>query len=404
MQKLKTFYLSRLAAVPRSIWALGIVSMFMDLSSELIHSLLPIFMVSTLGTSITAVGLVEGIAEATANIVKIFSGTLSDYFGKRKFLVVIGYSLAALSKPLFPLANTINLIVMARFIDRIGKGVRDAPRDAMISDIATPEIRGTCFGLRQSLDTIGAILGPLLAIGGMLLFSGNIRNALWLAFIPAVIAVVILALGVKEPPAHRPEQTDVKIQIRNISQLGATYWKLVMMAGLFTLARFSEAFLILKAQEIGLSFAFIPVILIVMNIVYALGAYPSGVLSDNVNRKTVLIIGMFFLIAADIILGITNDLFMLLLGTVLWGLYLAFSQGTLTAMVADASPSALRGTAYGIFNFICGIVMLIASVMAGILWDQYGSSVTFFAGIVFTLIALLSLLFIPSKPFLPIKK
>ncbi len=388
---------SRLKAIPRSIWALGFVSMFMDTSSELIHSLLPIFMVSTLGASMTSVGIIEGIAESSALIAKIFSGTLSDYFGKRKLLVMIGYGMAALTKPLFPIANTVGMVLTARFIDRIGKGIRGAPRDALVGDIAPPEIRGACFGLRQSLDTVGAFLGPLLAIAGMLLLANNIRTVFWLAVVPAIIAFLLLAFVVKEPEKQHTTKAKSPIRIRDIRYVGSAYWQLVAIAGVLTLARFSEAFLILKAQATGLPIAFVPMVMVVMNIIYSVAAYPAGILSDGVNRKTVLLIGVAFLIAADVVLGFTSNLWMLTLGVSLWGLHMAFTQGLLAAMVTDTTPAELRGTAYGVFNLVCGVAMLIASVIAGLLWDKFGASVTFFTGAAFTTIALIGLLLLRHK-------
>ena len=382
---------SPLSQIPRSIWALGLVSLFMDTSSELVHSLLPVFMVSTLGASMTSVGIVEGIAEATALIAKIFSGTLSDHFRKRKLLVAIGYGMAALSKPLFPLANSIPTVLTARFVDRIGKGIRGAPRDALVGDIAPPEIRGACFGLRQSLDTVGAFLGPALAIAGMLLLANNIRAVMWVAVIPAMIAFLILIFGVKEPEMQHADKSKHPLRIRDIRHVGSAYWKLVAIAGVLTLARFSEAFLVLKALAIGLPIAYVPLVMVVMNVFYAGAAYPAGILSDRVNRKTVLLVGVAFLISADVVLGYTTSLWILALGVGLWGLHMAFTQGLLATMVSDTTPPELRGTAYGVFNLVCGVAMLVASVIAGLLWDQFGPSVMFFTGAAITTVATLAL-------------
>ncbi len=382
----------KLSKIPRSIWALGFVSLFMDTSSELIHSLLPIFMVSTLGASMAYVGIVEGIAESTSLIVKIFAGTLSDYLRKRKLLTMIGYGIAAFTKPLFPIANTIHLVLVARFFDRIGKGIRGAPRDAMIGDIAPPKIRGTCFGLRQSLDTVGAFLGPLLAVAGMLALSGNIRLVLWIAVVPAILSVITLAIGVKEPKVRHYTQTKHKFKIRDIFNVGPAYWQIVVISGAFTLARFSDAFLILKAKDIGIPITFVPLVMVVMNIIYAFAAYPVGILSDNMNRKRILVIGITFLLAADLVLGFSNNVWMLGLGLGLWGMHMAFTQGLLATMVTDATPSKLRGTAYGVFYFVSGIAALASSIIAGVLWDQFGSSITFFVGAIFTLLALVGLL------------
>jgi MFS family permease len=373
---------------------LGSVSLFMDVSSELIHSLMPILMVTTLSASVTAVGAVEGIAEATALLTKIFSGTLSDYLARRKPLTLIGYGLAAITKPLFPLANSLGLVLAARFLDRIGKGIRGAPRDALIGDIAPAEIRGACFGLRQSMDTVGAFIGPLLAMLFLLVFAGNIRAVLWIAVIPAFISVAILVFGVREPDKGRPTgEIRVPIRFRDVRQFGKSYWRLVAIAGVLTLGRFSEAFLILKAQVVGLPVALVPMVMVVMNIVYALAAYPAGALSDRINRISILLVGVAFLVTAGIVLALADGPWLLMLGVSLWGIHLGLSQGLFAAMIVDTTPAELRGTAFGVFNFASGIAMLLASVIAGVLWDWYGAGATFLAGAVFAGIALVSLAF-----------
>ncbi|HPS00211.1 MAG TPA: MFS transporter [Candidatus Sumerlaeota bacterium] len=375
--------------IPGSIWALGMVSLFMDVSSELIHSLLPLFMTTVLGVTMTSVGVVEGIAEATALVTKVFSGTLSDYLGKRKLLTLIGYGGAALTKPLFPLANSLGLVVAARFIDRIGKGIRGAPRDALIGDLAPPEIRGACFGLRQSLDTVGAFVGPLLAIFFMWLFASNIRSALWIAVIPAFISVALLAWGVQEPPSKNPKKgVRSPIRLEEIRRIGSAYWQLVGVSAVLTLARFSEAFLILKAQSTGMRLALVPTVMVVMNIVYSLSAYPVGILSDRMERKNLLPVGIGFLIAADGVLAIANNFWLLALGVSLWGLHLGFTQGVFATMVTDTTPAQLRGTAYGVYNLVCGLAMLLASVVAGALWDGFGAAATFLTGAVFAALSL----------------
>jgi len=383
--------------IPPSIWALGFVSLFADVSSEWIHSLLPIFMVTTLGASVTAVGVVEGIAEATALITKIFSGVLSDYLKKRKLLALIGYGLSACTKPLFPLSNSIGMVLTARFTDRIGKGIRGAPRDALIGDIAPPEIRGASFGLRQSLDTVGAVVGPLLAVLFMFLLADNIRAVLWIAVIPAFIAVAILARGVKEPEHRQLSTAHKTMRISDIRNAGKDYWQLVAIAGVLTLARFSEAFLVLKAQATGLPIALVPMVMVIMSLTYALSAYPTGKLSDRLDRYTVLIIGVIFLIAADIFLGLADNLWLLALGVGLWGLHMGFTQGLLAAMVTDTAPEQLRGTAYGVYNVVCGISLLTASVIAGVIWDRFGPSIMFFTGAAFTGISLSGLLLLRRK-------
>ncbi|MEN3353303.1 MAG: hypothetical protein V7640_1461 [Betaproteobacteria bacterium] len=378
------------ARVPRGVWVLGCVSLLMDLSSELIHSLLPIFMVTSLGASALVVGIVEGIAEATALIVRVFSGVLSDYLGKRKGLAVVGYGLGAASKPLFALASSVGWVLTARFIDRIGKGIRGSPRDALIADMTAREIRGAAYGLRQSLDTIGAFLGPLLAVGLMLLFAGDFRSVFWVAVIPGVLSVMLLMVGVREseraagaPRPVNPLRLDV------LKELRFAYWWVVLAGAVFTLARFSEAFLLLRAQQQGLPDAYAPFVLVVMNAVFALTAYPMGRLADRVNPSALLGAGLAVLVAADVVLGRADALSTTAIGVALWGLHMGMTQGVLAAMVAGSSPPHLRGTAFGFFNLVSGVAMLIASILAGFLWDTYGAPVTFYAGAMFAMVAFL---------------
>jgi MFS family permease len=379
-------------SIPRTVWALGFVSLFMDLSSELVHSLLPVFLVTTLGASALTVGVIEGIAEATAMLVKVFSGAISDFIGRRKGLLLIGYGLAALSKPLFPLAHSVELVFTARFLDRIGKGIRGAPRDALVADVSPPEIRGACFGLRQSMDTVGAILGPVLAIV-LMLWLGQIQLVLWFAVIPAVIAVVLIVGGVKEPlQAGDKHRFRSPINWNVLRDFSPGYWWVVTVGGLFTLARFSEAFLVLKAQEAGLSITWVPVVMVVMALFYTLSAYPAGWLSDRISRTTLLCVGMGLLILADLVLARSDSVTMMLLGVALWGLHMGFSQGILATLIADTAPENLRGTAFGLFNLVSGACLLIASVLAGWLWQTSGSQWTFTTGAVLAAASLLLLL------------
>lgn len=380
-------------SIPTGIWVLGFVSLLMDVSSETIHALLPLYLVTVLGTSALTVGIIEGIAEATAAIVKIFSGALSDRLGKRKLLAAIGYGLAAFTKPVFPLAGSVGWLVAARFIDRIGKGIRGAPRDALVADIAPPHLRGASFGLRQSLDTVGAFVGPLLAIAGMWLFADSFTLVFWLAVIPAFLSFGLIAFAVQEP--KRPaELRKVKspLSLAELGRLGGAYWWVVAVAAVFTLARFSEAFLILRAQSIDLPLALVPSVMVVMNIAYALSAYPAGLLSDKVDRTVVLVLGLALLIVADIVLGLAGGILGVAIGVILWGLHMGFTQGLLATLVADAAPAELRGTAFGMFNLVSGVALLAASVIAGALWDAAGPEGTFLAGAAFTAIALAGLL------------
>jgi MFS family permease len=385
--------------IPRAIWMLGLVSLFMDVSSELIHSLLPVFMVSSLGATALAVGIVEGIAESTALIVKVFSGAISDALGKRKVLAVLGYGLGAVSKPLFALAVSVDWVLVARFTDRIGKGIRGAPRDALIADLATPDIRGAAYGLRQSLDTVGAFLGPLLGICLMLVCAGDFRTVFWFAVVPAFVAVLLLILGVEEPQSavsHR--QSASPVQWRMLGEFGGAYWLVVIAGAVFTLARFSEAFLILRAQQLGLPDAFAPLVLVLMNVVFALTAYPVGKLADRMSRPRLLASGLILLIAADLVLAQAQGLAAVAVGVAIWGLHLGMTQGLLATMVADAAPARLRGTAFGFFNLASGITLLVASALAGLLWTRLGAGATFYAGAVFSFAALATLLAGAKRP------
>ncbi len=374
--------------LPASIWALGFVSLLMDISSEMVHSLLPVFMVTVLGASMWAVGLIEGAAEATALIVKVFSGVLSDYWGKRKPLAVLGYGLGAASKPLFALATSTGMVLAARLIDRVGKGLRGAPRDALVADLAPPGMRGAAFGLRQSLDTVGAFVGPLVAMGLMLLWANDFRAIFWVAMIPGFLAVALLLVGVREPERAKEAPRLNPISKENLRRLPAAYWRVVAIGAVFTLARFSEAFLLLRAIDFGVPLAFTPLVMIAMNVVYALGAYPFGKLSDRGSHTALLGWGLVVLIAADVLLATSGHMAALWAGVALWGLHMAMTQGLLATMVAEAAPPDLRGTAFGFFNLMSGLAMLLASTVAGVLWDQLGAPATFATGAVFSLVAL----------------
>jgi MFS family permease len=382
---------AQLRGIPAGIWALGFVSLLMDVSSEMIHALLPVYLVTVMGASMATVGVIEGIAEATASIVKIFSGAVSDWLGKRKLLAVIGYGLAAVTKPVFPLATSIGALVAARFVDRIGKGIRGAPRDALVADIAPAHLRGASFGLRQSLDTVGAFLGPGLAIALMWMTRDSFKAVFWVAVIPAFLALGLLLFAVHEPAVSGQRQALFPLRLSELQKLGSGYWLVAAVATIFTLARFSEAFLILRATSFGLPVVMAPMVLVVMNVVYALAAYPAGVFSDRTNRMTVLIIGFALLIAGDLLLAFSGGLAGVTIGIVLWGLHMGFTQGLFATLVADTAPAELRGTAYGLFNLLSGFALLAASVLAGALWDAFGARATFLAGAGFTTLALLGL-------------
>src|SRR5688572_16583215 len=379
---------ARAFAIPRGVWALGFVSLLMDVSSEMIHALLPVFLVTVLGASVTAVGLLEGTAEAIASITKVFSGTASDWLGKRKLLTVLGYGLAAVTKPLFALAPSAGWVFVARGIERVGKGIRGAPRDALLAELTPAEIRGAAFGLRQALDTVGAFAGPLLAIALMAATADSFRTVFWLAVLPALASVTVLVLFVREPPREKTHRAAARPRLSALlGTLGTRFWWLVLVAALFTLARFSEAFLILKVADAGLRVAYVPAVLVVMNVAYALSAYPAGWLSDRVNRWGVFAVGAALLVAADLVLAFGASIAAAGIGIALWGLHMGFTQGLLAALVADSARAEQRGTAFGVFNLVTGIALLAASVLAGVLWDRGGPELTFLAGAALTAVA-----------------
>jgi MFS family permease len=381
-------------SVPATVWTLGFVSLLMDVSSELIYSLLPVFLTTVVGASTMTVGLIEGIAEATAAIAKVFSGALSDRIGKRKLLVGIGYGLAAVTKPVFPLAGTAWEVLAARFVDRIGKGIRDAPRDALIADITPPTIRGAGYGIRQALDTVGGFAGPLLAVALMAFYANDFRAVFWWALLPAAFAVLLIVVGVREPDGTKATaKRGWPIRKQELKRMSPAFWMVIAIGVVFTLARFSQAFLVLKAQAEGLALGLIPLVLVWMNLIYALAATPAGILSDRIGRVNVLLCGLGALLLADLALAFVPGLGGVIIGVGVWGLYLGFSQGLLSALVADTAPEDLRGTAFGLFNLATGTALLVASVLAGWLWYDFGSRATFSAGAMLSGLAILIVAF-----------
>lgn len=383
--------------IPKGVWVLGGVSLLMDVSSEMIHSLLPLFMATTLGASVIIIGLIEGLAEATALIIKVFSGVLSDYLGKRKGLAMLGYGLGALSKPLFAMAGSSGMVLSARMIDRVGKGIRGAPRDALVADVTPSEIRGAAYGLRQSLDTIGAFLGPLLAVGLMLLWNNDFHTIFWVAVIPGVLSIALLWFGLSEPKTPVTDKRTNPLRRENLKKLSTAYWWVVGLGALFTLARFSEAFLVLRAYQMDIPLFAIPLVMVAMNLVYSLSAYPFGKMSDSMNHTRMLQAGLLVLIAADITLALSHHWSTLLIGVGLWGIHMGMTQGLLAAMIAHTAPAELRGTAFGMFNLISGIALLLASTGAGILWETLGAASTFYAGAVICAIVLAGMRFTPAS-------
>ena len=378
--------------LPAGVWVLGFVSLLMDISSEMVHALLPLYLVGSLGVSVLVVGLIEGVAESTALITKVFSGTLSDYLGRRKGLAVLGYAMGAFTKPVFAMASGVGAVVAARFIDRVGKGIRGAPRDALIADLTPPNQRGAAFGLRQSLDTVGAFLGPLLATALMLLWANDFRAVFWVAVIPGLMAVVLLVVGVREAPRAPTARPVNPISRAALARLGPAYWRVVVVGAVFTLARFSEAFLVLRAQQVGIAVSWVPLVMVAMSAVYAASAYPFGKLSDSMSHRKLLALGLLVLVLADLVLAAASGWPVLLIGVALWGVHMGMTQGLLAAMVADTAPADLRGTAYGFFNLLSGVAMLLSSAIAGLLWDGFGSAFTFYAGAGFAALALLVML------------
>jgi len=383
--------------LPVGVWVLGFVSLLMDISSEMVHSLLPMFLVGTLGVSVLTVGIIEGIAEATALISKVFSGVLSDYLGRRKGLAVLGYTMGALTKPVFAMASGVGAVVAARFIDRVGKGIRGAPRDALLADIVPEGVRGAAFGLRQSLDTVGAFIGPLLATLLMLVWANNFRAVFWVAVVPGLLAVALLVVGVHEPSRTVKARPTRPISRQALSRLGSDYWHVVAIGAAFTLARFSEAFLVLRAQQLGVSPSWVPLVMAAMSVVYAATAYPFGKLSDTMGHGKLLVLGLLVLVSSDLVLASARDWRMLLVGVGLWGVHMGLTQGLLAAMVADTAPGDLRGTAYGFFNLLSGVAMLAASVIAGLLWVSLGPAFTFYAGAGFAALTLLAMVRLPLR-------
>lgn len=385
-------------AIPRTIWALGFVSLFTDMSSEMVHGLLPLLLTAGLGASALMIGLIEGAAEALVLIVKVFSGYLSDAMGRRKPLVLLGYGLATAVKPLFPLADSVATVTTARLLDRLGKGIRGAPRDALVGDLAPPEVRGAAFGLRQSMDTVGAVLGPLIAIGLMWLLADDIRAVLWWAVLPGIVAVLLL-IRLPEPD-HVRTPARLPVSRAGLARLGPAFMRLTMLGGLLSLARFSEAFLVLRAADVGVAVTWVPLVLVVMSVVYALTAYPAGLLSDRMPRARLLGIGMLVLVLADAVLAIARSPALLFLGVAAWGLHLGLTQGIVASMIADVAPAEHRGTAFGVFNLVSGIAVLAASVLAGALWDLHGPAWTFWTGAGCALLAVLMipLLGRPARP------
>ena len=392
--------LHRSVRLPRTVWVLGFVSLLMDLSSEIYHALLPAFVTVTLGLPVIALGAIDGIAEATASFGKLVSGRLSDRSRRRKPWIMAGYGLAALSKPLFPIAQGAFELMAARFADRVGKGIRGSPRDAMIADETPPEMRGRAFGLRQALDTVGALLAPVAAIALMAWLAGNIRLVFWIAVIPAALSFLLSWLVLRE--TDRPNfQPSTSPLLRGFREIDANTRRLILVGFLFTLARFSEGFLVLKGMDAGLSEAWSPLTLVVFNIGFLVLAYPAGSLSDRASPRAILIAGMAVLVGADLILAFGTGMAPLILGVLLWGAHMALTQGIFSRMIADSAPAHLRATSFGAFYFASGIASLLANLAAGLLWDRNGAEATFIAGAGAAAVAMMMLTLLPTNTARP---
>ena len=382
--------------MPRAVWILGWVSLFTDVSSELAHALLPLMLIGGMGASVLMLGLIEGLAEATAAFCKLFAGRLSDLLGRRKPLIVIGYGLSAVTKPLFPLATVPFQVLLPRVLDRVGKGIRGAPRDALLADVTPPALRGEAYGLRQSMDTVGAVLGPLLAIG-LMLWLGNAQHALWFAVIPAAIGVLILLLYLREPEQRAASDKSL-LSMSAWRELPHSFWQVISVAALIGLARFGEGFLIVLGSDRGLGLSWAPLALAVMSAVYALSAWPVGRLADRMDRRGLLLVSLLMLVAADVLLAFDLGPWGFILGVGVWGLHLGFSQGLLSAMIAAAAPTTLRGTAFGVFHAVGGVTALCASVLAGALWQWFGPMSSFIGGALFAVAAIIALSLQRSSP------
>lgn len=379
--------------LPRTVWMLGLVSLFMDMSSEFIHAVLPIYLTTTLGLSVFTVGMVEGIAEATASIMKVFSGVISDHFRQRKALLLAGYGLAALTKPIFPLANSVTEVVMARFIDRIGKGIRGAPRDALVADVTPPALLNEAYGLRQSLDTVGAFAGPLLAMLMLYGYSHDLRLVMWVAVIPALLCVALIWWGVAEPASPATLGKKPALHWRDVRKLPSAYWLLLLLVGVFTLARMTDALLVLQAQANGLGLVWIPLVLVVYSLIYSLSAYPAGVLVSRFGQNALLVVGMLALAVAQLALAASHTAGIVFWsGIALWGLHMGMTQGLLSARVAQLAPKELRGTSFGLFHLVTGVMQLLAGAGFGWLWVVYSPQVAFATAMVISLLSLLLIL------------
>ena len=363
--------------MPRNLWAVSLTSFFMDISSEMVINILPLFLSNVLGVKTNIIGVIEGVAEATSSLLKVFSGWLSDKLKARKWLAVSGYALSAISKPFFYFANSWGMVAGVRWADRVGKGIRTAPRDALVADSTREDQRGLAFGIARAADTAGAMLGILIAVlviwlvqsNNATLQAGTFRTVVLISLIPAVLAVLSLALGARDVPIKGQREMP-RFAFR---ALGKPFMIFMVIVGIFDIGNSSDAFLVLRAQERGVSIIGILLMLAAFNLVYALISAPAGSLSDKVGRKRLIIGGWLVYAVIYLGFGLAQTAWHVIVLYILYGFYYGLTFGTTKAMLADLVPEHLRGTAYGTYNAVLGILDFPASVIAGVLWQGAGS-------------------------------
>ena len=376
--------------IDKNVFMLGAVSLFTDISSQMIYPLLPVFLSSVLGVSIVFIGLLEGVAESTASILKVFSGWYSDKLRKRKPIIFFGYSLSTIGKPFFYLATAGWHVLIIRFIDRVGKGIRTSPRDALVADSSRPEERGRAFGIQRSMDRMGAFLGPLVAFAILPLLNNNLRLLFLFSFFPALIAVFIIVFFVKEK--LHAQDSSKRIEPFSLKYFSRDFKMFVFILAVFTLGNSSNVFLILRAKDLGVKIVFIPIIWLMYNFISSILSTPLGGLSDKIGRKKTTLLG--FLVYGAVYLGFafsnTQSLIWVFMG--LYGVYYALSEGVLRAYVADlVEDKSVLATAYGVYHTVTGLCMFPASLLMGILWQQFNPTVAFGFGASLALVSAIGL-------------
>jgi MFS family permease len=361
----------------RNVWVAGWVSFFMDVSSEMVYPLVPLFLSSTLGVSKSVVGLIEGIAEATASLLKLFSGVIADRFGKNKLLMGFGYGISTASRPILALASGWGMVFLARFTDRAGKGIRTAPRDAIIAASTPPGQLGLAFGFHRALDTAGAVVGPAVALAILAVWAADFRLVFWLSVVPGVLAVALIVWFIEADGRVRPAQAALAWSLRGFDD---RFWEFLLVIGLFSLGNSSNAFLILKAEQVGTSPAWISGIYVGYNALYALMSVPGGLLADRVGMRRMIIVGLglFAAVYAGIALASTPQQIAALF--LCYGIYMGLTEGVQRAYLATLAPKERTATAFGLYHMVVGIAILPASLFAGVLWDTVGPAAPFLFG------------------------